>query len=229
MNSFKKDLACNITLIAVLLFSVVHFIVITLDLFGAVQLNIRDGFNFIFAYILIVLCLALYVLGFFATKLKRVEFPKWLRICFYVAFYIFTNVYYIFGLHDNVFGLMLMFAYMTFLANIVSVSVFYNVQKDEKHRLKTSKNFITTSIFFYSLGAMFVIELLSVAFKAFIPLGLATANVSVVVVEISISVLVTIIMSVIFYISLSKSKKFINSCLVKTTFEREPAKIEKEN
>ncbi len=235
MNSFKKDLACNITLIAVLVFSAVHLILVTLNLFGAVNLNIRDGFNYIVAYVLIFVCLALYVLGFFITKLKNVDFPKWLRICFYVAFYIFTNIYYIFGLHDNVFGLIFLFAYIAFLVNIVSVSVFYNVQKDDKYRLKTSKPFITTSIFLYSLGAMFVIELLSVAFKAFMPIELATATVAAVVVEISTCLLVTIIMAVIFDQSLTKSKKLINSCLVKTRIRNtesvkekpaEPAKAE---
>lgn len=227
MNSFKKDLACNITLICVLVFSAVHFILVTLNLFGAVNLHLRAGFNYILAYSLIVVCLALYVLGFFAVKLKNVNFPKWLRICFYVAFYIFTNVYYILGLHDNIFGLMVMFAYIAFLVNIVAVSVFYNVQKDDKYRLKTSKAFITTSIFLYSIGAMFVIELLSAAFKAFMPIDLKSASVSAVVVEIAVSLLVSIIMAIIFDQSLTKTKKFINGCLIKTRL-KEP-KPEKQN
>lgn len=218
MNSFKKDLACNITLIAVLVFSAIHFLLLTLNLFGVIALGIREDFNYIFAYVLIALCLVLYVLGFFVVRLKNVEFPAWLRICFYVAFYLFTNVYYIFGLHDNVVGLIFLFAYLTFLANVISVSVFYNVQKDEKHRLKTSKNFILTSIFFYSLGSMLIVELLSVAFKAFIPLSLATASVHAVVVEVSTILLVTLIMTLVFDLSLQKSKKLINGCLIKTRF-----------
>lgn len=215
-KDFKKELACNITLIAVLVFSAIHFLLITLNLFGVINLNIREGFNYILGYIMIIICLALYILGFFISRFKRIVFPQWLRICFYVAFYLFTNVYYILGLHDNVFGIIFLYAYLAFLANIVSVSVFYNIQKDEKYRLKTSKAFITTSIFFYSLGALFVVELLTAVMTAFIPLGLATATLSSVVIELSSMLLVTIIMSIIFDVSLSKKKWFINICLVKT-------------
>ena len=102
MNSFKKDLACNIALIVALVFSVVHLIVLTLGLFGTITLNVYEEFNYIFAYILVVLSLALFILSFFITKIKGLVVPAWFRIMFYIAFFLFTNTYYIIGGYRNI-------------------------------------------------------------------------------------------------------------------------------
>ena len=167
MNSFKKDLACNITLIVVLAFTVCHILILTLNLFGATQLRFYEDFNYLVAYLLVIVSLALYIFGFFIVKIKGLVFPAWLRILFYVAFFIFSNTYYILGWHSNIIAITFMFAYIAFCVGIVSLSVFYNAQKDDKNRLKSSKKFITTSVFFYAVGACSIIELIVTAIKAF--------------------------------------------------------------
>lgn len=76
MNNFKKDLACNITLISVLAFTAIHILILTLNLFGVTKFEFYEGFNYLVAYILVVVCLALYVFGFFISKFKRLTIPK---------------------------------------------------------------------------------------------------------------------------------------------------------
>ena len=129
MNEFRKDLACNITLISVLSFTLIHLLILTLNLFGITNLTFFSGFSYIIAYVLVVVCLLLFVGGFFVTKIKRLVMPVWFRMMFYIAFYLFTNIYYIFGWYENIVMLVFFFAYISFLVNIIALSVFYNVQK----------------------------------------------------------------------------------------------------
>lgn len=215
MNQFKKDLTCNITLISVLVFSVVHILILTLNLFGVTELSFHKGFNYLIAYILVIACLMLYVFGFFITKIKSLEIPTWFRMMFYIAFYLFTNVYYSLGLYGNIYFLIVFFAYIAFLVNIASLSVFYNTQKDEKNRLKSTNRFLLTSVFFYAVATNAIIQFLINTFKAFIVPNYEFSTLVAFVVEMSTMLLVTIVMTCIFYFSLQKTKALINGCLIK--------------
>ena len=215
MISFKKDLACNITLIAVLTVTVLHFILLTLNLFGVTNFALPANFNYIVAYVLIAVSLIIYVLSFFTCYLKRITFPTWLRISFYIALFLFTNTYYICGFMFNVVAEIFLFAYAAFLISVVAVSVFYNIQKDEKYRLKSSRAFICYSIFFYALGGDMILEILASIIKV-LANGGAYASLEAALSQMCTMLLTTIIMTALFYMSLKKNKKFINACLVKT-------------
>ena len=215
MNEFKKDLACNITLICVLAFSFVHIALLTLNLFGVTELAFFEGFNYLIAYILVIVCLLLYIFGFFITKFKDIEMPKWFRMMFYIAFYLFTNVYYCLGMFQNIWALVLFFAYIAFLVNIISLSVFYNVNKDEKNRLKSTNTYLVTSVFFYSVATNALVQFVINAVKVFAFQNYIFTTLMAFVVEMSTMILVTIIMTVIFASSLNKTKSLINGCLIK--------------
>lgn len=215
MNEFKKDLACNITLICVLAFSAIHIALLTLNLFGVTELAFFEGFNYLIAYILVIVCLLLYIFGFFITKIKNLELPKWFRIMFYIAFYLFTNVYYCLGLFGNMVALVFFFAYIAFLVNIISLSVFYNVNKDEKNRLKSTNTYLVTSVFFYSVAINALVQFVIDAVKVFAFPNYIFTTLMAFVVEMSAMLLVTIVMTVIFASSLSKTKSLINGCLIK--------------
>ena len=215
MNEFKKDLTCNITLITVLAFSVIHILLLTLNLFGVTELQFLGNFNYLVAYILVVVCSILYILGFFISKLQDLTIPKWFRMMFYIAFYLFTNVYYSLGLYENIYTLILFFAYISFLVNIASLTVFYNTQKDEKNRLKSTNKFLVTTVFFYAVAINAMIQFLINTFKAFAVPNYVFSTLSAFVIEMSTMLLVSIIMAVIFYQSLTKTKTLINGCLIK--------------
>jgi hypothetical protein len=228
MKNFRKDLACNITLIGVLLCLAVHLLVITLNLFGAISISLPTYFNYIFAYFFVAVSLALYVVGFVLSAKLGASFPKWLRILFYIAFFIFTNTYYLTGLYTNLVALVFMFMYLSFCFSIVSLSVFYNAQKDDKNRLKSSRKFIVSSTFMFSLGFEFVFLLVVQAIKAFAFPDGTTSTLLVFVVEAFSMLLVSIIVSVLFNASLKRSKKFINACLVKFNAKPQQKQVETE-
>lgn len=213
----KPELACTLTLSGVLVATVVHIILITLNLFGVTNFNVPTDFNYIFAYILTIVCLALYIFGFFVARLKKIIFPAWLRILFYVAFFLFTNVYYILGLFDNLIALAAFYAYIALLINVLSVSIFYNTQKDEKNRLKSSNRFIVLSVFCYSIAFSTFAEFIISAVKVIFFKTAATTTLLAYVISISSMLVVNIALAVAFLISLKKTKKFINACLVKYT------------
>ena len=213
----KPELACNLTLVSVLVATVVHILIISLNLFGVTNFSVPENFNYIFAYILTLVCLALYILGFFVERLKKLVLPFWLRIMFFVAFFVFTNVYYILGLFSNIIAIIVFYAYIGFLISILSVSIFYNTQKDEKNRLKSSNRFITLSVFCYSVAfstfAQFIIAVIKVIFFK----SAATTTLLVYAISIASMLVVITALSIAFYISLKRNKKFINACLVKFT------------
>ena len=215
MNEFKKDLACNITLISVLSFTLIHLLILTLNLFGVTELQFNANFSYLTAYILVIVCLLLYIGGFFITKAKNLEMPAWFRIMFYIAFYLFTNVYHICGFYHNIYTIILFFAYIAFLVNIIALSVFYNVQKDEKNRLKSSPRFLLTTVFFYATAINALIQFAINMVKAFCLPKYQFSNLLTFVVEMSTMLLVTIVMAIIFSVSLKKSKNLINGCLIK--------------
>ncbi len=215
MKSFRKDLACNITLIFVLVCTATHLVLVTLNLFGVTELAFAEGFNYILAYVLIALCLMLYIFGFFISSIKRLEFPAWLRIVLYFAFFIFTNTYYVLGWHQNIIALVFMFLYIGFCVNIISLSVFYNAQKDDYNRLKSTRKFIITSVFFYSAGACGIIEFFVTGIKSIFFSNYVTSTLLYFVAEMSALLTITIVMSIIFYVSLSKRKVIVNKSLIK--------------
>lgn len=215
MKEFKKDLACNITLICVLAFSVIHLLVLTLNLFSVTNIEFHESFNYLVAYALVVVCLGLYIFGFFITKFKNLELPVWFRMMFYIAFFLFTNTYYTAGLYNYIFTVILFFAYIAFLVNITSLSVFYNVQKDEKNRLKSTNTYLLTSVFFYATAINAIIQFVINIFKAFALPDYAFSTLTVFVIEMSTMLLVTIAMTIVFALSLKKTKTLINGCLIK--------------
>ena len=216
MNNFKKNLAVNISLITVLVFTFVHLLILTLNVFGATSLKIYDGFNYFIAYMLVIFSLVLYILGFFIEKITKLVIPSWFQILFYIAFFLFTNTYYILNAYSNIYAMILLFAYLSVLITVANISVFYHTQKDENNKLRASKNYIITSIFFYSTGTNGLIELFVVALKTFIFINYPLSTLNAVVVEFSTMILVTILMTFALSLSLSKSKKLINACLIRT-------------
>ncbi len=215
MKNFKKDIICNTTLISVLVFTLVHLMLITFNIFGVTHFALPASFNYLVAYVMVVVCLALYMGGFFISKVKGLVIPVWFRMMFYVAFYLFTNVYYICGFFHNIYTLIIFFAYIAFLVNIIALAVFFNTQKDEKNRLKSTSKFLITTVFFYSVAINAIIQFVMNAIKVFFVPNYKFATLLTFVIEMSTMLFVTIVITIIFSLSLKKSKTIINGCLIK--------------
>lgn len=215
MKTLKKELACNITLISILVLTFAYMILLSFNLFGVITIAIPDYFNYIFAYVLIGISLLFYIFSFFYTSRCNFEFPTWLQIMFYIAFFVFTNVYYFSGLFENLVAVIIMFAYLSFIIMVASLSIFYNAQKDEGNRLKATRRFIITSTALYSLGFQLVLMFLVQTIKIIAFRTSPFNTLKMFVIESATMIGVTIVVTLLFWLSLRKSKKFINACLVR--------------
>ncbi len=213
--TFKEDLLCNITLICTLVFSGIHLLILTLNLLGATHIELYPNFNYAIAYILVIACLILYIFGFYIYHRSRIYMPAWFRTLFYIAFFLFTNVYYICNWFNTLVGLIFFYAYISFLACIISLSIYFNSQKDEKNKLKITPKSLITSVFFYAVAGnaiiQFVVNLVKII--AFPNYEFSTLNIY--IMEFGTMLAMTAIVTIAFSLSLARSKSFINACLIK--------------
>ena len=215
MGKFKKDLACNITLICVLAFSAIHLLLLTLNLFNITKFNLPSNFSYIFAYVLMIFCFALYVLGFWIDSIKTLKIPTWFKMMFYIAFFIFTNVYYIAGLYNNLFFVIIFVAYISFLLNICAISICFNINKDEKNKLKMSTKSLIFNTTTYAVAlcslALFIFSIAKIIFVG----SFAFTSLTDFIIEMTTMLVVCAIMATILTLSHKKSKVIINNCLIK--------------
>ena len=173
------------------------------------------NFNYVIALILVIVGLLLYVGFMFVEKIRQIVIPAWFKCLFYVAFFVFTNVYYLFGLYHTIAGILVFDIYIAFLFNILGVSLFYNTQKDEKNVVKTTDKFLVFSTFAYAGVFEFVYMLIATLVKVIAKYNGVSAMLSVIVTELSVMILVGFIFAFVMVLSLKKEKRFVNACLIK--------------
>ncbi len=212
MNRFKKDLASNITLLCVLVFSAVHLLLLTLNLFNVTNFALPYGFSYITAYILMIFSFALYIGCFFVENIKRLTIPTWFKIMFYIAFFLFTNVYYILGLYQNIIFMLAFVAYIAFLINIIALAVHFHVNKDEHNKLKLSTMGLIFNTATYSVAlsalVLFIISLVKII------IGTNTLLTGFIF-EFLTMLVVCAVIEIMFAVSHKKSKRIINKFLIK--------------
>lgn len=207
----------TILLCGILLLSLVHLTFLLLGLFNVITPDClkRDSFNYILSFVLVGICLALYIIFLAIENSKKLIIPEWFKSVFFVGFYVFTNVYYYFGLFETLGGLIALYVFIAFVLNIIALSVFFNTQKTETNILKSSAVFTTLTTFTYAVSAGAMIETIISAIKLIVAREGALSTLSMVVVEMCIIILVSVIFAIIFGLSLSKKKTIVNGCLIK--------------
>lgn len=216
-TSTKKFTFTDFLLWTVLVLSVAHLVFLLLGLFNVLTpsfLN-RQYFNYIVAFVLVGVCLVLYICLMVIEQKQKLIIPTWFKIVFYIGFYVFTNVYYYFGLYGSVAGTICLYIYLAFVINIIALAVFFNTQKSDTNVLKTSVVFTTITTFAYAITACALIETIVSAVKIIFFSTTVFASLSMFIVDMCVMVLVSIVLAIAFGLSLSKSKKLINSCLIK--------------
>lgn len=216
-NNTKKFVFSSFLLYLALVLSVAHLTFLVLGLFGVLTPSYlkREFFNYIVAFILLILCLALYITIMVVEKKGKLFIPEWIKVVLYLGFYIFTNIYYYFGFFGNIAGLIILYAYLTFVINIIALAVFFNTQKNDSNTVKSSPAFITISVFSYSVACGAIIEVLVSAVKMIFFSSTMFASLSMSIIDMCVVILISIIMAIIFALSLGKTKTLINNCLIK--------------
>ena len=207
----------TILLYTALVLSGAWLVVLTLGLFNVINLTAVAGknFNYIAAYIIVIVGLALYILFMFIEKWRKLIVPAWFKNLFYVAFFVFTNVYYFFGLYQTIAGLIVFDVYLACLLNIAAVSLFYNTQKDSKNAVKTTEKFLAFSSFSYAVSGAVIYQVISCLCKVLAKTEGLFASLAMVVTELCIFVFVSLLFALFYALSMKGSRKFVNACLIK--------------
>lgn len=192
-------------------------VVLALGLFNVFNLTAIAGanFNYIWAFIILLVALGLYILFMFAEKWRSWVVPNWFKCLFYVAFFVFTNVYYFFGLYQTIAGVVIFDICLAALLNIVAVSLFYNTQKDNKNAVKTTDKFLCFSTFCYAVTGATIYQVISLIVKVIAKSQGVLATLAIVVTELSIFIAVSLLFALFFALSMKGKRKFVNACLVK--------------
>lgn len=192
-------------------------IVLTLGLFNVFNLTAIAGanFNYIGAFVIVLVGLGLYILFMFAEKWRSWIVPTWFKCLFFVAFFVFSNVYYFFGLYQTIAGLVIFDICLAALLNIAAVSLFYNTQKDAKNAVKTTDKFLCFSTFCYAVTGGVVYQVIALLVKVIGKTQGLFASLALVVTELSIFVAVSLVFALFFALSMKGKRKFVNACLVK--------------
>jgi len=206
----------TILLYFVLVLSIAHLTILTLSLFNILKINVLGKhFNYLLAFILVAICLLLYIALMFIEKSKKLVIPEWFKVLFYISFYVFTNIYYFFGLYSTLAGLIVFYIILAFILNIIALSIFFNIQKSETNVLKTTTTYTTFTTFCFAIAFGGIIETLISAYKIIFAKTSIYSSLTILVADMCIIILVSALMAIAFALSLSKSKKLINKCLIK--------------
>lgn len=216
-NMQNKIKLSSVLLWAVLALSLVHFSFLLLGLFGIIVPACleRSSFNYIVSFVLVAVCLILYIVLMVVEKKKKMIMPEWFKDVFYIGFYVFTNVYYYFGLFSTLAGLLVFYVCLAFVLNIIALSIFFNTQKNDSNVLRTTNTFTALTTFTYAVTGGALIETVVSAFKLILAKDSMFSTLSMVIIDMCVIVLVSIIMAIIYGSSLSKKKTIINGCLIK--------------
>ncbi|MBQ8468166.1 MAG: hypothetical protein IJ542_00220 [Clostridia bacterium] len=192
-------------------------ILLALGAFGVLNIASIAGshFNYVWALVIVVVCLLCYVAFMFVEKIRNLIIPDWFKCLFYLAFLIFTNVYYLFSWYHTIAGTLVFVAYLAVLFNILSVSLFYNTQKDAKNIVKTTDRFLVFSAFSYASLGIVIYEVIALLVKAITKSTSVLSGAAMIVTEISLMLCVNFVFAILFAMSLKKTKQFINACLIK--------------
>lgn len=197
--------------------SCAYLLVLTLGLFNVFELTAiaSESFNYIVAYIVLLLALAIYILFMLAEKWRSWIVPAWLKSLFFVAFFVFTNVYYFFGLYQTLAGIIVFDICLASLLNIVAVSLFYNTQKDSKNSVKTTEKFLCFSTFCYAITGGVFYQIIALAIRLISKSSGLLSSIALVITELCILIAVSLIFALLFALSMKGKRKFVNGCLVK--------------
>ena len=83
----------NILLYGALAISGIYTILLALGAFGVLNISSIAGshFNYVWALIIVVAGLALYVAFMFIEKIRNLIIPEWFKYLFYLAFFVFPS------------------------------------------------------------------------------------------------------------------------------------------
>jgi len=216
-----------ITLICSLALSILQLVILFLGVFGVLvpTWHVYSGFNYLVAFCLIAINLILDIVFMAIENKKLLDIPEWFRVVFFIGFFVFTNIYYYFNLYSLIYTEIIFYIYLATVLTILSISIFYNVQREGGKTVKSNNKYAALSTFTYSTSMFLVIETIVTAVKVLLNGGNVTNGLTMFLINSCVVIFVSLIISIIFYASLLKSKKIINHCLIKIAQKEETPEV----
>ena len=209
----KKIKISDIFLYVAIFLTFAFLIFVTIDLFTSLNSRIVGSFtpNFLLTYLMMSISTIIYILLLIFER-KNLNFPEWFKCFLIFSVFVFCSIYPYLNLFTIIYTDILYNVVFSIIINIISISIFYNLLKDNNNNLK-SKPF-TLSLFCFSFTVMFavIIELIEVLFNIIIRSeNIVSINL---IIDLLVIICSSIILNIIFFISLKTDKKLINSFLI---------------
>lgn len=216
-KEIKKTSFVTILIYMLLALSLVHCTFLLLGLFNVLTPACleREHFNYVVAFVLLIVLIGLYVLFMFVENKKNLATPVWFKILLYVGLYVFINVYYYLGLYEHIAGIIVAYVFLAVVLNIFALAIFFNTQKSESGMIKASNTYTCFSVFAIATCFATIFEVFASTLKILLIKESTFASLSMFVLDLCIVILVSLVFAVMFCISLAKSKRLINGCLIK--------------
>lgn len=168
--------------------------------------------NYIKNMIYLIISAGIYFLIMFYEYKKRLSCKELLKIALVLYVFITLNLCNFFDLYTIRVVRYAIFAINGVFFAIFGVSIYYNYLKNESNKVKAKANMVVIFSLALTIAFAFATEL--VWYLIDLMSSAETISFKYVIFDILFSLGGSIILNIFFYLSLNKSKKFINSCLI---------------
>ena len=204
----------NIVLYIILAIMSIFAIVLVEELIRGLIIKNTSIFteNYIKNLIFLIISSIIYVILMYFEEKNRLFCKNWLKISLYLYIFIALNVLNFFNLYTY-----RVVKYIIFVINgvyfaIFGVSIYYNYLKNENNKVKAKANMVVIFSIALSIAFAFCTEL--IWYLVDLISSSETQLFKFAVFDILFALGGSIIMNILFYLSLNKTKKLINYCLI---------------
>lgn len=167
--------------------------------------------NFLLTFSMIVVATVVYLLLLYFER-GKLKYPEWFKSFIVVSVLIFFIVYPFFNLFTIIYFDILFNIVIGIVSSIIGVSIFYNYLKNDKNNLKAKPVMVVFFSFMFAITTAVFIELIEVFIN--ILKKSETLIISGDIIDICVIIATSLILNIMFYISLRKQKILINGCLI---------------
>ena len=214
MEAKKKCVVSNVVTYVVFGIMIAFAVVLLEELIRNFILKTENIFtkNYIKNIIYLIITSGIYFLIMFLEFRKQLFCKEWLKIAIVLYLFITLNICNFFDLYTY-----RVVRYVIFVLNgaffaIFGVSIYYNYLKNESNKVRAKANMVVIFSLALSVAFSFVTEL--IWYLIDIISSIEPTTFIIVIYDMVFSVLGSLILNILFYFSLNKSKKVVNSCLI---------------
>lgn len=213
----KKNRKCSISdVVAYIIFAVMAIFAIVLieELIRCFILKTNSIFtkNYLKNIIYLIISSIIYLILMYLEEKNKLFCKTWLKITLLVYVFIALNVLNFFDLYTYRVVKYLIFAINGAFFAIFGVSIYYNYLKNENNKVKAKANMVVLFSLAMALAMAFATELILYL------INLVSTNsiylFKYALYDILFAMVGAVILNIFFYLSLTKTKKFINNCLI---------------